>query len=137
MNAFSTRILPATLLATLLATAAYAAPRSGPDPQARADKLASVPGLTQAQRDDILRIENEGREAQRALMEKTRSERQTLRDETISKLRVALGDKAYADYMTWRVEQRGEHRRDGRGHDRKGQGPRSGTDGKMPAPAGE
>ena len=137
MSAFSTRTITATLLATLLATAAYAAPRNGPDPQARADKLASVPGLSQAQRDDILRIESEGREAQRALMEKTRGERQKLRDETTSKLRVALGDKAYADYVTWRMEQRGEHRRDHRGHDRKGQRPSSGGDGKMPAPAGE
>ena len=139
MNTFKTKTLAASLLVTLLATAAYAGPpgpRSAPDPQARAEKLATVPGLTQAQRDDIIRIEDESREAQRGLMEKARSDHQKLRDETTRKLRVALGDKAYADYATWKLEQRGEHRRDRR-HDRMGHRSPPGADGEPQAPAGE
>lgn len=138
MNTFKARALAASLLITLMATAAYAGPgpRSAPDPQARAEKLATIPGLTQAQRDDIIRIEDENRAAQSALMEKTHSERQKLRDEGIQKLRAALGDKAYADYVTWKLEQRGDHRRDHR-HDRMGKRPMSGADGDMQAPAGE
>ena len=118
MNTFKARTLAASLLVTLLASAAWAGPgpRVDADPQSRAEKLATVPGLTQAQRDDIIRIEDESRAAQRALMEKTRAEHEKLRDEATGKLRAALGDKAYADYVTWRVEQRGEHRRDRREH---------------------
>ena len=118
MNTFKARTLAVSLLVTLLATAAYAAPgqRSAPDPQARMDKLATVPGLTQAQRDDIIRIQDESRTAQRALMEKTHSEHQKLREESNQKLRKALGDKAYADYVTWRLEQREQYRGDRREH---------------------
>lgn len=141
MNTFKARTLAASLLVTLLASAAYAGsgPRVDADPQARAEKLATIPGLTQTQRDAIVRIEDESRAAQRALMEKTRAEHEKLRDESRQKLRSALGDKAYADYMTWRLEQRGEHRRDRREHrhqrmDKRGHGD-SGMD--MQAPAGE
>ena len=114
MNTFKARTLAASLLVTLLASAAWAGSgqRVDADPQARAEKLATIPGLTQAQRDAIVRIEDESRAAQRALMERTRAEHEKLRDESRQKLRSALGDKAYADYMTWRLEQRGEHRRD-------------------------
>ena len=127
------------MLVTLLATAAYAAPsgpRSAPDPQARAEKLATVPGLTQAQRDDIIRIEDESRAAQRALMEKTRGEHAKLREDANKKLRTALGDKAYADYVAWRLEQRGDQRHERR-HDRMGKRPPSAADGNMQPPAGE
>ncbi len=136
MNTFKFRTIVATLLVALLATAAYAEPRSDPDPQTRAEKLATVPGLTQAQRDDIIRIENESREAHRALMDKARSDHQKLRDETIQKLRTALGDKAYANYVTWKLEQRGQHRRERR-HERMGHRSPPGTDEEMQAPADE
>ena len=33
-----------------------------------------------------------------------------LRDQATQKLRTALGDKAYATYVTWKLEQRGHHR---------------------------
>ena len=141
MNTFKARTLAASLLVTLLATAAYAAPgpRSAPDPQARMDKLATVPGLTQAQRDDIIRIQDESHTEQRALMEKTRAEHQKLRDEANQKLRTALGDKAYANYVTWRLEQRGEFRREhrGRGQGRMGKRAMSGSGGDVQPPAGE
>lgn len=142
MNTFKTRTLAASLLISLMATAVYAepGPRNAPDPQARAEaraeRLATIPGLTQAQRDDIIRIEDETRAAQRALMETTRSERQQLRDEGMQKLRAALGDKAYADYVTWKVEHRSEHRR-GHGQGRMGKGPPPGASGDTQAPAGE
>lgn len=140
MNTIKTRALAASLLVSLMATAAYAGPRSAPDPQARAqaraEKIATIPGLTQAQRDSIIRIEDENRTAQRALMEKARSDNQKLRDEGNQKLRAALGDKAYADYMTWRVSQREEFRHDHRqGHMGKRQPPEADQD--MQPPAGE
>jgi Spy/CpxP family protein refolding chaperone len=126
MNTFRFKTLTASLLVALLATAATAAP--GPKPEYRGieEKLATAPGLTDTQRESIVRIEKEGREAQHALMEKTRSEHQALRDETTRKLRSALGDKAYADYLTWRIEQRAEHRggRRGEGHGERGHGRR-------------
>lgn len=140
MNNFKLSTLAASLLITLMATAAYAGPRGAPDPQARAEaraeKIATIPGLNQAQRDDIIRIENETHAAQRALMETTRDERQRLRDEGMQKLRAALGDKAYADYVGWRLEQHGDHRR-GHGQGRMGKGPPSGRPGDTQAPAGE
>lgn len=114
MKAFNTRSIAAALLVTLLASAAYANPRAGQQQKTVEAELASVPGLSQAQRDDIIRIENENHEAHRALMKSTRSEHERLRDQATSQLRAALGDKAYADYVTWKLEQPRQHR--GRGH---------------------
>ena len=124
MKIFNTKAIAATLLVTLLATAAYADQRSGQDRQSPEAKLATAPGLTQTQRDEIIRIEKENREARQALMEKMRTERETLREDGTKKLRAALGDKAYANYVTWKLEQRREHRGDrgsrGDRHERRG-----------------
>jgi hypothetical protein len=122
MNTFRIKTIAASLLVALLATATHAAPGPMPKRPGIEERLATAPGLTDAQRETIVRIEKEGREAQHALMEKTRSEHQKLRDETHRKLRVALGDKVYADYLTWRLEQRMEHR--GGRHGEHGQGHR-------------
>lgn len=127
MKTFNGRIIASALLVTVLSTAAFAASHSGHERQSREAKLATVPGLTQVQRDNIIRIEKENHEARRALREKMRSDREALRAESSQKLRTALGDKAYADYATWKLEQRAEHRRDRgdrRGH-RKGHRARS------------
>lgn len=120
MKTFNSTVTAGALLACLLAGAAFAAPHAGANRASPEARIAAIPGLTQSQRDDIVRIETESRESQRALMERTRSERQALREGAAQKLRAALGDKAYADYLTWKLEQRGHHRADRRGH-RKGQ----------------
>ncbi len=119
MNTFNTKAIAAALLATLIASAAYAAPRSGHEQKSPEAKLATVPGLTDAQRNNITRIEKENRDARHALMKKMHDERQKLRDESTRKLRAALGDKAYADYLTWKMEQRRERHGD-RGSHRSG-----------------
>lgn len=119
MKTFTTRTIAAAFLVTLIASA-QAAPRPGHERQSPEERIATVPGLTQTQRDDIVRIETESREAQRALMQRTRDERRVLREASNQKLRAALGDKAYADYASWKLEQRAEHRGARRGH-RKGQ----------------
>ena len=118
MKTLNSKTIAAAVLATLLATVAYAAPKSNQDRMSPEAKLATVPGLSQAQRDDIMRIEKESREAQRALMKKMHEERQNLRSESTRKLRAALGDKAYADYVTWKLEHRRGHRADR--HQRRG-----------------
>ena len=128
MKGFNLKALASAVLVTLLATAAYADPHSGHERKTRQEQLATVAGLTQAQRDDIVRIENENREAQRALMETTRAQHEQLRDQATQKLRTALGDKAYATYVTWKLEQRGHHRGERR-HGRMGNRP--------PPPAGD
>ncbi|MEO7934667.1 MAG: hypothetical protein ABIR27_00245 [Dokdonella sp.] len=110
MKVFNPKALATAVLITLLATTAYADPHSGHERKTQEEQLATLPGLTQAQRDDIVRIEKENREAQRALMESTRTQHEQLRDQATQKLRTALGDKAYATYVTWKLEQRGQHR---------------------------
>jgi hypothetical protein len=120
MNTFLINTITSSLRVAVVATATHAAPGPMHERPGIEEKLASAPGLTDAQRETIVRIEKEGREAQHALMERTRSEHQKLRDETHRKLRAALGDKVYADYLTWRLEQRMEHR--GRGHGERGHG---------------
>jgi len=137
MKSFHPKALATALLVTLLATAAYADPHSGHERKTPEERIASIPGLTQTQRDDIVRIEKENREAQRALMEKTRTEHESLRDQSTQKLRTALGDKAYATYLTWRLDQRGDHRRGGRKNGMGHRPPPPGADNGMPPPAGE
>ncbi|HET9032666.1 MAG TPA: hypothetical protein VFN25_07150 [Dokdonella sp.] len=124
MKLFSTKAIASALLVTLLASAAYADTR--PSRQSPEARIATVPGLTQTQRDDIVRIEMETREAQRALMDRVRNERKILREEQNSKLRAALGDTAYANYVSWKLEQRAEHRGARRSH---GKGYRSAPSG--------
>jgi hypothetical protein len=126
MNTFRFKTITASLLVALLATAATAAPGPKSEHRGIEERLATAPGLTDTQREAIIRIEKEGREAQHALMEKTRAEHQALREQTNTKLRTALGDKTYADYLTWRFEQRPEHgkgRHGERGHGRRGNRP--------------
>ncbi|MEP6881620.1 MAG: hypothetical protein ABI866_06480 [Dokdonella sp.] len=137
MKAFNPKAIATALLVTLLATAAYADPHQGHERKTPEEQLATVPGLTQSQRDDIIRIEKENREAQRALMQTTRTQHEQLRDQAAQKLRTALGDKAYATYLTWKLEQRGGHRGDRR-HGRMGnRPPPSAADQPMEPPAGE
>lgn len=124
MKLLNAMIIAAALVATLLALPSQAQSRTDARQQNHEEKLATVPGLSQAQRDTIVRIERENREAQRALMQKTRSEHENLRNEATTKLRAALGDKAYADYVTWKLEQRKGHRdwaKHGDRHGRRGQ----------------
>ena len=128
MKAFKPKAIATALLVTLLATAAYANPQSGHQRKTPEERIATVPGLTQTQRDDIVRIEKENRDAQLALMQTTRAQHEQLRDQATQKLRTALGDKAYATYVTWKLEQRGHHRGERR-HDRMGNRP--------PPPAGD
>lgn len=120
MNALLRNTLASGLLAALLvATPGFAQPRDKHAPSAQA--LASVPGLTQAQRDDILRIETERQAEHKALWEAERAAHKAIRDQTIDELRAALGDEAYATYAAWKMEQRAE-RRHGRHHGRRGHG---------------
>lgn len=116
MKSFNPKVIASVLLASLVATAAHAGPHPGHERKTPEALVATIPGLTQAQRDDIVRIGMENRQAQHALMEKTRAEHEQLRDRATQKLRTALGDKAYATYATWRLEQRADHRRDCRRH---------------------
>ncbi len=137
MNAFNPKAIATALLVTLLATAAYAGPHPGHERKTPEERIATVPGLTQAQRDDIIRIETENREARRALMQTTRTQHEQLRDQATQKLRTALGDKAYATYVTWKLEQRGGHRGDRR-HGRNGnRKPPSAADQQIEPPVGE
>ncbi|MGB0134560.1 hypothetical protein [Dokdonella sp.] len=83
--------------------------------------LATIPGLTQAQRDTIFRIETEQRAEHKALLEAERSAHQAIKEQTTAELRAELGDDAYATYAAWKLEQRAERkhtrhqRRGGRG----------------------
>ena len=137
MKTFNPKVIASALLVTLLATAAYADPNPGHERKTPEERIATVPGLTQAQRDVIVRIEKENRDAQQALMQTTRAQHEQLRDQATQKLRTALGDKAYATYVTWKLEQRGGHRGDRR-HGRMGhRPPPSAADQTMEPPAGE
>lgn len=94
--------------ALLVATPGFAQPRHlhGPSEQA----LATIPGLTQAQRDAIYRIETEKRAEQKALWESQRAAQQAIRDQSVQELRTAIGDEAYATYAAWQLEQRAERK---------------------------
>jgi hypothetical protein len=119
-----------TLAALLAAGAACAAPprpqSGGPDaadmpPPAAArvpadETLATIYGLTVAQQQQIRTILRERRDAERALHERMRSERDALArkdeaehdrisDHTTQELRSALGDKGYLAWARWQSMQ--------------------------------
>lgn len=107
------------LAAMLVATPGFAQPRAKFAPSAEA--LAAVPGLTQAQRNDILRIETERQAEHKALWEAERAAHEAIKEQTTNELRAALGDDAYATYAAWKLEQRAE-RKHGRRHRHGGHG---------------
>lgn len=96
------------LAALLAATPAMAQPRHMQGPSQEA--LATIPGLTQAQRDAIYRIETEKRAEQKALWEAQRSAHLAIKDKAVQELRSAIGDEAYATYAAWQLEQRAERK---------------------------
>lgn len=107
------------LAALLVASPGFAQPRGKHGPSE--EVLATIPGLTQAQRDAIFRIETEQRAEHKALWEAERSAHEAIKQQTAEQLRAALGDEAYATYAAWKLEQRSERkharhqRRGGRG----------------------
>jgi hypothetical protein len=116
MNNLIRNTLASGLLAAMLvASPGFAQPRGKHAPSAEA--IAAVPGLTQSQRDDILRIETESHAEHKALWEAERTAHEAIREQTIDELRAALGDDAYATYAAWKMEQRAA-RRHGRHHGR-------------------
>lgn len=120
MNHLIRNTLAASLLATtLMAAPSFAQPRAMHVPSE--EVLATIPGLTQAQRDAIYRIETEQMAERRAMWEAQRAAHQALKEQTTAELRAALGDDAYATYAAWKLEQRAE-RKNGRHHHRGGHG---------------
>lgn len=119
--------LALSLLAALLAaTPALAQSRHKQMPSE--DVLATIPGLTQAQRDAIFRIETEQMAEHKALREAERTAHKAIKEQTTQELRTALGDEAYATYAAWKLEQRAE-RKHARHQRRGGHGaPMEGTD---------
>lgn len=107
------------LAALLLATPCIAQPRHSFAPSE--EVLATIPGLTQAQRDTIFRIESDQVAEQKALWESERSAHLAIKEKSSKELRAALGDEAYATYAAWKLEQRDE-RKQARGQRRGGSG---------------
>ena len=119
MNHLIRNTLASGLLATLLmASPGFAQPRGKHVPSE--EVLATIPGLTQAQRDAIYRIETERMVEHKALWEAERTAHQAIKEQTTIELRAALGDEAYATYAAWKLEQRSE-RKNAR-HQRRGGG---------------
>jgi hypothetical protein len=100
----------------LAATPALAQPRHKQMPSE--EVLATIPGLTQAQRDAIFRIESEQMAERKAMREAERTAHQAIKAQTTEELRTALGDEAYATYAAWKLEQRAERKHDR--HQRRG-----------------
>lgn len=109
MNNLIRNTLASGLLAILLVAApGFAQPRGKHVPSE--EVLATIPGLTQAQRDAIYRIETERMAEHKALWEAERAAHEAIKEQTTAELRTALGDEAYATYAAWKLEQRAERR---------------------------
>lgn len=106
-------VVSALFTAMLAASPVHAQPRGKLAPSQ--EVLATIPGLTQAQKDAIYRIETEKQAEHKALWEAERAAHREISEQTTAELRAALGDDAYATYAAWKLEQRADRKR-GRPH---------------------
>lgn len=125
MNAIRSILLSTALLSA--AAVAHAGPGRdfdrGMRPIPSAEMLATIPGLSTAQQQEMRRIAIEQRDAHEALRIKERAEHERIDERSDERIRKLLGEEGFRKYAEWKqTRMRGPHPglRDG---DRRGDGP--------------
>lgn len=93
------------LIALAASGLALAQPGSGPGMPY--ELLATAPGITKAQQQEIRRIENERRDAHDTLRIKQRGEHERIDEQSEERLRKALTDEGYQRYIEWKTTRLG------------------------------